>query len=72
MTKPKALLLLVLALLLLIFAVENLHYPSPPVKLLGLTFLPLPQSLIIYSCFLIGFLAGWLTHARKGKKQKKD
>ena len=72
MTKSKGLLLLVLGLLLLIFAIENWHYPSPPVKFLGVAFLPLPQSLIIYSCFLIGFLAGWLTHARKIKKQKKD
>jgi uncharacterized integral membrane protein len=72
MTKSKGLLLLVLGLLLAIFAMENWHYPSPPVKFLGLAFLPLPQSLIIYSCLLIGFLAGWLAHARKVKRQKKD
>ncbi|MEW6387331.1 MAG: LapA family protein [Thermodesulfobacteriota bacterium] len=72
MTKFRGLLLLILSLLLLIFAMENWHYPSPPVKFLGLTFLPIPQALIIYSCFLMGFLAGWLAHARKAKKQKKD
>ncbi|MDP3182936.1 MAG: hypothetical protein Q8M54_08995 [Desulfobaccales bacterium] len=71
MTKLKVFLLLLLGILLTLFARENWHYPQPAVKLFGFDLLPLPQSLIIYGCLLLGFFSGWLAHALKIRKQKR-
>ncbi len=58
----KAFGLLVIGALLTIFIIQNWQQPSPPVQFLGYQFLPLPQSVIILGFFLVGFLAGWVTH----------
>ena len=58
--------------LLVFFALENWTYPNPPVRILGQAFLPLPLSLIIYSSLVIGFVAGWLAHALKIKRERRE
>lgn len=70
MRKAKALWLLVIGAALTIFVVENWHYPTPPLQFLGFRFLPLPHALIMISCFVLGFLVGWLAHVLRVKKQK--
>ena len=70
MTKLKGLLLLLLAALLVDFAVEN-ALPSPTLKLFRFDLGKLPTFLIVYGSLLIGFLGGWLEHALKIKRQKR-
>lgn len=68
--KTKALWLLAAGAVLVIFAVQNWHYPDPPLHFLGFRFPPLPFALIVYSCFLLGFVSGWLAHSWKTKRRK--
>lgn len=71
MSKTKGLLLLFLAILVGVFAWEN-NQPAPPLKLFGLDLMVFPTFLIVYSCLLIGFAAGWVAHALKVKKKKRQ
>jgi uncharacterized integral membrane protein len=71
MNKLKALLLILLGILLVLFARENWHYPQPAIKLLGWEFLPLPHSLLIYACLVLGFIAGWAAHALRARRKKR-
>jgi uncharacterized integral membrane protein len=71
MNKAKGLLLLLLGALLVLFARENWHQPQPALKLLGFEILPLPLSLLIYGCLVLGFAAGWLAHALRLRKQRR-
>ena len=66
MNKFKALFLAVIGAVLAIFTVQNWHYPNPPIHILGFQFLPLPQPVIIFGFFILGFLAGWVTNALSG------
>jgi uncharacterized integral membrane protein len=72
MNKMKAFGLLVVGALLTIFIVQNWQQPSPPVQFLGYQFLPLPQSVIILGFFLLGFLAGWVTHVFIVRKSQQE
>jgi uncharacterized integral membrane protein len=71
MSRLKVVMLLILGVLLLLFAQQNWSPPNPPVKLFGYEILPLPQGLIIYACFLLGFVAGWLGHGMRRRKKKR-
>jgi len=71
-SKIKLVLWLLVLGLLLVFAVENWHYPNPPLRLLRLEIPPLPQSLIIYTCLVIGFLAGWFSHVLRIKRELRE
>ena len=68
----KAFWLLVIGALLAIFIIQNWQHPSPPVHFLGFQFLPLPQSVIILGFFLLGFLAGWVTHVFRVRKNQQE
>lgn len=68
--KTKALWLLAVSAALVIFAMQNWHYPTPALQFLGYRFPPLPHALIIYSSFALGFLAGWMAHVFRAKKRK--
>jgi|GEM_PF-1283305 uncharacterized integral membrane protein len=72
MSKAKVLGLLLAGVLLAIFLVENWHYPEPPIQFLGFRFLPLPHALVMLSCFALGFLGGYATHAWRMKQQKTE
>jgi uncharacterized integral membrane protein len=72
MNKFKALFLAVIGAVLAIFIYENWSYPNPPVRFLGFEFLPLPVPVIILGCFLLGFLAGWVTNAFGVKQHKHE
>jgi len=72
MARFKLVLLLLAAVLLVIFAMENRAYPNPPISLLGFAFLPLPHFLIIYTSLTIGFLAGWFAHVLKVKRRRRE
>ncbi|MBM4275837.1 MAG: hypothetical protein FJ134_15455 [Deltaproteobacteria bacterium] len=71
MSKTKGLLLLILAILVGVFAWEN-NQPTPPLKLFGLDLMVFPTFIIVYSCLLIGFAAGWVAHALRIKKKKRQ
>jgi uncharacterized integral membrane protein len=71
MSKLKGFLLLLLGALLVKFAVENWHYPAPPIKLFGYPLLPLPHALVIYGCLLLGFAVGWFAHALRIRHKRR-
>jgi uncharacterized integral membrane protein len=70
MNKFKGLLLLLLGALLVIFAVEN-SLPAPQIKLFRYQLGKPPVFLLVYGSLLIGFLAGWLAHVLKIRRQKR-
>jgi cell division protein FtsX len=72
MSKTKGLGLLILGATLSLFAYQNWNYPAPPIHFLIFTFPPLPHSLIVYSCLLIGFVAGWVAHLLRSRRLKKQ
>ena len=72
MTKVKGFLLLVLFVALAIFTMENWHFPEPPIKFLGLRFMPLPHGLIVICTFLLGFVVGWTVCALRMRMQPKQ
>jgi cell division protein FtsX len=72
MTKAKGIGLLILFASLALFAYQNWNYPTPPIHFLIFTFPPVPYSFIIYSCLLIGFVVGWVAHARKIRRTGKN
>jgi uncharacterized integral membrane protein len=68
MTKLRIFLLLLVGVFLTLFAKDNWYYP--PLKFLKFEFFPLPLSLLIYGCLLLGFLSGWVAHALKVRRKK--
>jgi uncharacterized integral membrane protein len=72
MTKMKALWLLVCGALLAVFIIQNWQNPEPPVQFLGFHILPLPQSVIILGCLVLGFLAGLLTYSIRVKRSQQE
>ena len=69
MTKIKVVLLLAVGALLVSFAVEN-ALPGPHLKLLRQELGKPPVFLLVYGPFLLGFLAGWLSHFLRVRKKK--
>jgi len=70
MTKVKGIMLLLLGILVAAFAWENVK-PAPPLKLFGFDLMVLPTFIIVYSNLLVGFLAGWIAHALKVKRNRR-
>jgi cbb3-type cytochrome oxidase subunit 3 len=71
MSKFKGFLLLFLIVLAAVFAWEN-KQPAPPLKLFGFDLMVFPTFLLVYLCLLTGFLGGWVAHALKVKKKKRQ
>jgi cell division protein FtsX len=72
MSTAKGVGFLILFASLVLFAYQNWNYPTPPIHFLIFTFPPIPHSMIIYSCLLIGFVAGWVAHALKVRRAEKN
>ena len=70
MGKLKVLFWLLVAVILVIFAFEN-ALPGPQLKLLRHELGNPPVFTVIYGAFILGFLAGWLTHFLGMKKKKR-
>jgi cell division protein FtsX len=65
MNRVRGIVFAVLFAALVLFAYQNWIYPTPPLQFLFYTFPLIPHSLLIFSCLLIGFVAGWLAHFLK-------
>jgi uncharacterized integral membrane protein len=72
MNKVKSIAFLILFALVVLFTYENWVHPEPTIKFLTFTFPSIPYVLVIYASLLIGFVAGWLVHARRVKKSQKE
>ena len=70
MTKLKVLFWLLVGAILVTFALEN-ALPGPQLKLLRQELGQPPVFIVIYGTFILGFLAGWLTHFLRMKKKKR-
>lgn len=72
MSKVKGGVLFLLGALLALFAYQNWIYPTPPIHFLIFTFPPIPHSLIIYGCLLIGFVVGWVAHFLRSRRAERQ
>lgn len=70
MNKLKVLFWLLVGVILVSFALEN-ALPGPPLKLLRNELGNPPAFALIYGAFILGFLAGWLSHFLRMKKKKR-
>ncbi len=71
MSKVKGAVFFLLGALLALFAYQNWIYPTPPIRFLTFTLPPITTSLIIFSCFLIGFVFGWMVRFRRSRKAER-
>ena len=72
MSRLKVVLLIILAALLLDFAVEN-GQPAPAIKLFKFQLAELPTYLLIYLTLAVGAVTGWVAHGlRRGRKRRED
>jgi len=71
MSKLKLILLLVVAAVLVDFAVEN-PLPRLELKLFKLTLGQLPTFLLAYISLALGLVVGWVGHALRIRKKKKQ
>jgi TRAP-type C4-dicarboxylate transport system permease small subunit len=72
MNKFKGFLLLVIGAVLVKFALENWHYPAPPITFFGFALMPLPNALIIYGGLLLGFAVGWTAHVLRARRKRRE
>jgi uncharacterized integral membrane protein len=70
MHKVRTAVFLFLFALLVVFTYQNWVTPEPKIQFLTFTLPPIPNSLVIFGSFLIGFVAGWLFHALRLKRAK--
>ena len=69
MRKLKVVLLIILAVVLVDFAVENAQ-PAPAVKLFKFQLAELPTYLLVYLSLVVGVVIGWVAHGL-GIRQKR-
>lgn len=56
---------------LMLLAYQNWN-PTPSINLLFFSLPPMPYSFIIFICFLLGFISGWVAHVLKIRKAKEE
>jgi uncharacterized integral membrane protein len=69
--KFKVLLLIVLAAVLVDFAVEN-SAPAPEIKLFKFILGQVPTFLLAYICLAVGLVVGWTAHALRIRRKKRE
>ncbi len=71
MAKLKLVLLILLAVVLADFAVENAQ-PLPTLKLFKFELGQLPVFLLAYISLVVGLMIGWIAHAMKIRRKKRQ
>ena len=71
MAKLKAVILVILAMVLVDFAVENAQ-PVPVIKLLKFPLGEAPTFLLVYISLAVGLVMGWLAHVVKVRRKKRE
>jgi uncharacterized integral membrane protein len=71
MSKLKVMLLIILAVVLVDFAVENAQ-PALVIKLFKFQLGELPQFLVIYLSLAVGLVIGWVAHGLKIRRKRRE
>jgi uncharacterized integral membrane protein len=71
MSKIKLVLLIVLAAVLVDFAVENAQ-PAVAIKLFKFQLGELPQFLVIYISLVLGMVIAWIAHGLKIRRKRRE
>jgi uncharacterized integral membrane protein len=71
MNKIKVVLLIILAVVLVDFAVEN-SQPAPPIKVFKFLLGELPTFLLAYISLTVGLAIGWLAHGLRIRRKRRE
>ena len=71
MSRLKVVLLIILAAVLLDFAVEN-GQPAPAIKLFKFQLAELPTYLLVYLTLVVGAVIGWVAHGLRFKRKRRE
>jgi uncharacterized integral membrane protein len=71
MAKLKAVILVILAIVLVDFAVENAQ-PVPVIKLFKFPLGEAPTFLLAYISLAVGLAVGWFAHVVRGRRKKRE
>jgi uncharacterized membrane protein len=71
MAKLKTVILVILAIGLVDFAVENAQ-PAPVIKLFKFQLGETPTFLLAYISLAVGLVVGWLAHVVSGRRKKRE
>jgi uncharacterized integral membrane protein len=71
MSKFKAVLLIILAVVLADFAFENAQ-PAPAIKLFKFQLGELPSFLLTYLSLAVGMLIGWVAHGWRIRRKRRE
>ena len=71
MSKLKVVLLIILAVVLVDFAVENAQ-PALVIKLFKFQLGELPQFLVIYLSLAVGLVIGWFAHGLRIRRKRRE
>ena len=71
MSKLKVVLLIILAVVLVDFAVENAQ-PALVIKLFKFQLGELPQFLVIYLSLAVGLVIGWVVHGLRIRRKRRE
>jgi uncharacterized integral membrane protein len=71
MSKLKLVVLIILAAVLVDFAVENAQ-PAPMIKLFKLQLGELSQFLVVYLSLAVGMVIGWVAHGLRLRRKRRE
>jgi uncharacterized integral membrane protein len=71
MSKLKVVWLIILAVILVDFALEN-SQPSPMIKFFKFPLTELPIYLLVYLSLAVGVVLGWFAHAVRLRRKKRE
>jgi len=71
MSKPKVVWLIILAIILVDFALEN-SQPSPMIKFFKFPLMELPTFILAYLSLAVGLVIGWVAHALRMRRKKRE
>jgi uncharacterized integral membrane protein len=71
MSKPKLVLLIILAGVLVDFALENAQL-APAIKLFKFQLGELPTYLLVYLTLVVGAVIGWLAHGLRIRRKRRE
>ena len=71
MSKLKVVWLIILAVILLDFALEN-SQASPMIKFFKFPLTELPTFLLVYLSLAVGLVLGWFAHALRLRRKKRE
>ncbi|MCX5889887.1 MAG: hypothetical protein NTY36_10590 [Deltaproteobacteria bacterium] len=72
MNKFKMILLIIVVVVLVDFAWENIALPPPKLKLFTFTLGQIPTFLLAYIGLALGWVVGWVGHALRVRKKRRQ